>query len=74
MAKFDDKTRYIQLSPQDFAALGVEHIAYVKPIAEADGLRFEVHTADGTAVAQLDSFDVAFAAVRQNGLEPVRVH
>jgi len=74
MAQFDDKTRYIQLSAQDFAALGYEQIAYVKPIARADGLHFEVHTADGMPVAQLESFAVAFDAVRQNGLVPVRVH
>ncbi len=70
----DDKPRYIQLSPRDFAALGVERIAYVKAVAENGDLRFEVHTADGTQVAQLDSYDVAFAAVRQNGLEPLSVH
>ena len=37
-------------------------------------LRFEIHAADGTAVALMDSIDVALAAVRQHGLEPLRVH
>ncbi|MBL8699652.1 MAG: DUF1150 family protein [Alphaproteobacteria bacterium] len=66
--------RYIQLSAQDFAALGAQQIAYVKPIALEGELRFEIHAADGTPVALVDSADVAFAAVRQNGLEPLSVH
>lgn len=66
--------RYIQLSPQDFAALGAEQVAYVKPIAQEGELRFEIHAADGTPVALMNSADVAFAAVRQNGLEPLSVH
>ena len=69
-----DKTSFIELSPQDFAALGVDKLAYVKQIAQDGELRFEVHAADGTAVALLDSWEVAYAAVRENGLVPVSVH
>jgi hypothetical protein len=66
--------RYILLSPADFAALGVQQIAYVKPIMQEGALRFEIHAADGTPVAMLESLDVAMVAVRQHGLEPLRVH
>lgn len=66
--------RYIELSPEDFAALGVQQIAYVKPIARDGVLRFEIHAADGTPVALAVASDVAFAAVRQNGMEPLSVH
>lgn len=74
MTDMQTKTRYIQLSPRDFAALGVDQLAYVKPIDQDGELRFEVHAADGTAVALLDSWEVASAAVIQNGMVPVSVH
>lgn len=67
-------TSYIQLSAKDFAALGAQQIAYVKPIAMEGELRFEIHAADGTPVALAESAALAFAAVRQNGLEPLSVH
>jgi hypothetical protein len=65
---------FIQLSTEDFAALGIDRVAYVKPIGPdgADGVA--VHTADGNAVAHLDTLDIALATVLQNGLVPVRVH
>lgn len=74
MTDIQTKSRYIELSPQDFAALGVDRVAYVKPIARDGELRFEIHAADGTAVALLDSWEVASAAVIQNGMVPVSVH
>ncbi|MBI3453493.1 MAG: DUF1150 family protein [Rhodospirillales bacterium] len=64
-----------QMSVQDFAALGVQDVAYVKPVVMAgDAVRFAIHAADGTPVAVLDNREVAFAAVRQHGLEPVSLH
>jgi hypothetical protein len=74
MTDTQSKTRYIELPPQDFAALGVDQLAYVKRIARDGELRFEIHAADGTAVALLDSWEVASAAVIQNGMVPVSVH
>jgi hypothetical protein len=68
------QTAYIRLPDEAFAALGVQQIAYVKPIVREGETVFEVHAADGTAVALLESLDVAAAAVRQHGLEPLRVH
>lgn len=67
-----------QMPAQDFLALGLRDIAYVKPVAVSDGestrLIFSIHTADGSAVGAAESRDLAFAAVRQNGLEPVSLH
>lgn len=63
-----------QISPEDFALLGVQRIAYIKP-AEVDGLSvFEIHAADGTQMAVVADREVAFAAVRQHDLEPLSVH
>lgn len=69
-----------ELSPQDFLVLGVNDIAYVKKAEKAEKTEkterdiFEIHSADGTVIATMASHDIAFAAVRQNGLEPLSVH
>ena len=65
---------YQQISAQEFLALGVNHVAYVKP-AEIDGQAlFAVHAADGTQVAVLPNRDQADLAVRRNDMEPLSVH
>jgi len=69
-----------ELSPQDFLVLGINDIAYVKKAEKAEKTEkterdiFEIHSADGTVIATMASHDIAFAAVRQNGLEPLSVH
>ncbi|MEE8188707.1 MAG: DUF1150 family protein [Kiloniellales bacterium] len=63
-----------EISPRELMLLGLEQLAYVKPV-EVDGKRrFAVHAADGTEIAVLRGRSLAFAAVRQNDLEPVSVH
>ncbi len=61
-------------SQDDWAAFAVDDLAYVKPIVEDGVFAFAIHAADGTQLAILGNLDVAFAAVRQHGLEPVSVH
>jgi hypothetical protein len=71
-------TTNIEMPAQDFLALGLRDFAYIKPLAVGEGedvrMIFEIHTADGTAVGAVESRELAFAAVRQNGLEPVSAH
>jgi hypothetical protein len=66
------------LPAQDFLALGLREVAYVKPIAVGDGegscLVFAIHTANGAAVGAAETQEQAFAAIRENGLEPVHLH
>ena len=73
-----DLNTHTQLAPQEFLALGLRDMAYVKPLAvnpgETTRTIFEIHTADGTAVGAAESRELAFAAVRENGLEPVSAH
>jgi len=66
---------FIEMSPRDFASLGMYQVAYVRPV-EVDGKRvFAICAADGTEMAVVpQSRDVAFATVRQNDLEPCSVH
>ena len=63
-----------QISPQALAALGVNQIAYVKPIEIEQEMRFAVHAADGTGVTVFPSLELAQLAIRQNDLQPVSVH
>lgn len=62
------------LTFRDFAMLGMEDVAYVRRVEQADGPGYMIHAADGTLLAVMEDRDVAFAAVRQNGLKPVSVH
>jgi hypothetical protein len=62
------------LSPHQLALLGVEDIAFVKPVAVNDEIAYSIHAADGRQIALLADRAVAFAAIRQQGLEPVSVH
>jgi hypothetical protein len=62
------------ISTRDFATLGVQDVAFVKPV-ESDGkTAYSIHAADGTEMGLVHDRDVAFAAVRQHDLEPLSVH
>jgi len=62
------------ISRQNFAALGVHDVAFVKPV-EVDGKpAYAIHAADGTEMGVVNDREVAFAAVRQHDLEPLSVH
>jgi hypothetical protein len=62
------------LSEQQLAALGVSHIAYVKPVVVNGVQGFAIHAADGTPMAVAGDREVAVAAVVQHEMLPVSVH
>jgi hypothetical protein len=62
------------LSEQQLAALGVSHIAYVKPVTVNGVQGFAIHAADGTPMAVAGDRDVAVAAVVQHEMLPLSVH
>ncbi|MFQ5466556.1 MAG: DUF1150 family protein [Kiloniellaceae bacterium] len=64
----------LPLPAREFIGLGLERIAYVKAITEGSGTVFAVYAADGTQMAVMPSRELAFAAIRQNNLEPLSVH
>jgi len=64
----------IRLSPEDFAALGIDEVAYVRERPEGEGPRFEIHAADGGTVAEAETRDLAYATMLRNGLLPVSLH
>lgn len=60
--------------PADFAALGLEDVAFVKPIVYEGEALWSIHSANGEPIALATERDLAFAIVRQNNLDPVSVH
>ncbi|MBI1776068.1 MAG: DUF1150 family protein [Proteobacteria bacterium] len=62
------------MSPTDVAALGLNHLAYVKRVVVNDVVGYAIHAADGTEMGVARDRDTAFAAVRQHELEPLSVH
>jgi len=63
------------MTSQDLLNLGIEDTAYVKPIVTEEGKHaYAIHAADGSLMAVVEDRDLAFAAVRQNDLEPVSAH
>ncbi|MGA3400597.1 MAG: DUF1150 family protein [Acetobacteraceae bacterium] len=63
-----------KLSPEQFAQLGMTHVAYVKPVIVNGAAGFAIHAADGTPMALADNRDVAIAAIMQHEMQPALVH
>ena len=66
--------KWKQIPAQEFVALGVQNLAYIKPMTVNDHAAFAIHAADGTLMAVVENRDLADAAVRQHELEPLSVH
>lgn len=62
------------ISPEQLAALGMQQIAYVKPVVVNGTTAFAIHAADGTPMAIADGRDIALAAIVQHELVPALVH
>lgn len=68
------------LSSRDFLQIGMNEIAYVRPMSvlaskEGDEKQaFGVYAADGTQLSILDTMDMAMATLRHNDLIPVTLH
>jgi len=60
-----------EMSPQDFALIGMQELAYIKPTVVNGVSGFSIHAADGTQIGMAPTRDIAFAAVKQHELEPV---
>lgn len=66
--------RWKQIPTQEFVSLGMQNLAYIKPVVVDDHAAFAIHAADGTIMAVMNDRRLAEAAVRQHDLEPVSVH
>lgn len=62
------------LTTREFYALGVQQVAYVKKAAEDGAVGYAIHAADGSRIGFVATRELAFAALKQNDLEPLSVH
>ena len=62
------------LSTDQFTALGLSELAYVKPVMLNGARAFAIHGADGTPMAMAGDEDVAMAAIVQHEMVAARVH
>ena len=63
-----------RMSARDFAMWGIEHVAYVRKV-DLDGKPvWAICAADGSGIGVAPERELAFAAARQNDLEPLSVH
>ena len=62
------------LSAQDFARLGAEDVAYVRPVILNGARAFAIHAADGTPIGAAPSAQLAAAAILQHEMQPALVH
>lgn len=56
------------------AMVGVETMAYIKPVSDGNEPGFAVFAADGTQLAVFPTEESAFYTARQNNLDPVSIH
>jgi hypothetical protein len=62
------------ISAAQLASLGMEEIAFVKPVMTENGPAYAIHAADGTPMAIASNVPLAAAAIIQNDMVPSLVH
>ncbi len=62
------------ISTEQLAQLGLQQIAYVKPVVVNGNSAFAIHAADGTPMAIAGGLDLAVAAIVQHEMVPAQVH
>jgi hypothetical protein len=78
-SKTQDETRTVvldvrNLSPADLGRLGVQQLAYVKPVMVNGAHAFAIHAADGTPMAVAQDRSHAIAAIHQHEMVAAQVH
>lgn len=62
------------ITREQLAGLGMQQIAYIKPAVVNGNACFSIHAADGTQMALAGELDIAWRAVVEHEMVPVRVH
>jgi hypothetical protein len=62
------------ISTAQLAQLGMQQIAYVKPVVLNGEQGFAIHAADGTPMALAGNRELAVAAIMQHEMVPAQVH
>ncbi len=58
----------------DLRALGLTQVAYIKPTVKDGQPLFAIHGADGQLLGMSPTWQAAFAAIREYGLEAAPLH
>ncbi len=61
-----------RMSARDFATWGVQDVAYIRKVEGKKA--WAIYAADGSGIGVAPERELAFAAARQNDLEPLSVH
>ncbi|MBN67063.1 MAG: hypothetical protein CMM94_05800 [Rickettsiales bacterium] len=69
-----DTTDTYEISDLVMSMVGVEYMAYIKPVLHEGEDGFAVFAADGTQLAVFDSHEAAYFTAKQHNLEPVNLH
>ena len=62
------------LSAADWAAFGLEEIAYIRPVTINGVKAMSIHAADGTQIGAAPDAGLAAAAILQHEMAPALVH
>lgn len=62
------------ITAEVLAAIGADHLVYIRPIEMNGQNLFGIFSAGGEQVAAAPTREVAFALAVQNGVEPLSVH
>ena len=68
------QTGYMELEHLMMAMVGLETMAYIKPVFEGQQTHYAVFAADGTQLAVFESQATAYYSAVRHNLEPVSVH
>ena len=66
--------RLRQMSPSDFAGLGVQGVAYIRPTVVDGAQAVVIFAADGRQIGIVPTVEHAFEVLRDNELDLVTVH
>ncbi len=66
--------RWPGMSDQEFKALGVDQVAYIKAYRVKDKIAWVVHAADGTTIAVQNDADAALNSARAQDLGIATLH
>jgi hypothetical protein len=62
------------ISTEELAQLGLQELAYVRPLVVDGSACFGIYAADGTPIAIAGGLEVAIAAIMQHEMVPTQVH
>ena len=66
--------RLRQISPSDFASLGLQGVAYIKPVVVDGATAYSIFAANGTQMGTVPTPEHALVALHERELDLVSVH